>query len=99
MRSDHMEWNMTVFEQSNEKRTRNTKNVRRALRREVLMLRDDGDRLTRLKAFQNLEQKFLDRIRQFDLPTIWCYKACGTLFDQPLKFRHLDGFSLRKCNR
>ena len=31
------------------------------------MLRNDGDCLTSLKAFQDLEQQFPNRIRQFDL--------------------------------
>jgi len=51
-----MEGNVALFEQSEEKRTRDTKNLSRTVGREFLMIRADGNCPTGLKIFQDREQ-------------------------------------------
>jgi len=88
MRSNHAEGNVALFEQPDKKRTRHTKNVRRAFGGEFLMLRHNGNSLISLKIFQDRKQQLLNYGRQFDLMSIRTDKFCSTGFDQSPKFRY-----------
>jgi hypothetical protein len=65
-----MERDLASFHQPDQKRPGDAENVGGALRSELLMLRDNRNRIPRLQVPQNHEKKFVDWLRDRDLPAI-----------------------------
>ena len=69
------------------------------LRRELLMLRNDRDRLSSLQVLQNHQQKIVDWFRNRDLIPVWPHEFRVPPLDQPTEIADLGYRGFRNRDR